>query len=104
MPKFNISPEMSDTLMGLTRELLRASTYSQDMNTVEDLSAFSFSYFMNLLQSSDLSPLNSNTLTTDELMERVGILFDNADLDGNGVLDRSEFKAVFASLKGELGE
>lgn len=33
----------------------------------------------------------------------VSFLFDQADADGNGVLDRAEFKAVFVALKSELG-
>ncbi len=42
-------------------------------------------------------------MSNEQLLERVGFLFDQADRDGNGYLDRQEFKAVFQSLKEELG-
>lgn len=42
-------------------------------------------------------------LTEEELVERVGALFQEADVDNNGVLDRKEFKVVFVGLQSELG-
>jgi Ca2+-binding EF-hand superfamily protein len=42
-------------------------------------------------------------MSNDELLERVTYLFNAADVDGNGYLDRQEFKSVFESLKTELG-
>ena len=42
-------------------------------------------------------------MSNDQLIERVASLFSQADADGNGFLDRKEFKQVFVSLKEELG-
>ena len=42
-------------------------------------------------------------MSNEDLIDRVGALFEQADQDGNGFLDRKEFKAVFTSLKEELG-
>ncbi|GMH87897.1 hypothetical protein TL16_g10997 [Triparma laevis f. inornata] len=66
-------------------------------------------YFMELLERQE-SEMYDNAegdaperMSNDDLITKVGLLFDQADADGNGFLDRKEFKAVFVSLKEELG-
>ena len=70
--------------------------------------AYSYTYFMEQLERrrDAEAPLDGgeavNRMSNEELLERVGVLFDQADADGNGYLDRKEFKNVFMSLKEEL--
>ena len=108
---FSIPPDLSPVLTRLTREILRTSSYSSQLNTASDLSAFSYSFFMDELAASRSQPGSgggtagggAGQLSTEELVGRVEALFVSADRDGNGVLDRREFKEVFVGLKEELG-
>jgi len=94
-------------LTNLTRSILRTSSYSSQLKTEADICAFSYSHFMEELakleESSSPDAGEGGTLSTEELVGKVEVLFANADVDGNGVLDRKEFKDVFNSLKEELG-
>lgn len=87
--------------------LSRLSSYSNDINEPADLYAFSYTHFMQLIEARDAAGTAGDGLevkmSNDELIDRVGSLFAEADADGNGYLDRKEFKAVFTSLKEELG-
>jgi len=95
---------MAPVLTNLTREILRTSSYSSQLNSAEDLSAFAYSYFMDALAAEQQeSPVNDGVMSTEDLIQKVEVLFVNADADGNGVLDRKEFKQIFQSLKDELG-
>ena len=104
---FSIPDATSTVLTDLTRNLLRASTYSNDINDLGDLYAFSYQHFMDALDARngafDEEEMGGGKMSNDELIERVTFLFDQADADGNGYLDRQEFKEVFKSLKNELG-
>ena len=106
--KFSFPPQTSEVLTNLTQALLRASTYSDDLNDIGDLYAFSYQHFMdaiearaNVGQGDEYG--GEQRMSNDELIDKVTSLFLAADADGNGYLDRQEFKAVFESLKGELG-
>jgi Ca2+-binding EF-hand superfamily protein len=105
---FAIPEGTSGVLTELTKEVLRVSTYSEDINSAEDLHAFCYSYFMEQLERRESEAYDGEgevpeRMSNDDLIVKVGQLFDQADQDGNGFLDRKEFKQVFVSLKEELG-
>ena len=89
----------------LTKETLRASTYGSDINSIEDLYAFCYQYFMDAIErreNPEADMPEQARMSNEELIDKVGALFEQADQDGNGFLDRKEFKAVFTSLKVRL--
>mmetsp|Transcript_24467 Transcript_24467/g.40486 ORF Transcript_24467/g.40486 Transcript_24467/m.40486 type:complete len:509 (-) Transcript_24467:286-1812(-) len=44
-----------------------------------------------------------NRVSNEELGDRIALLFDQADADGNGTLERREMEVIFKELAGELG-
>lgn len=48
--QFTIPPSTSSVLTDLTRELLRQSTYSNDLADLNDLHAFSYQHFCDRLE------------------------------------------------------
>jgi len=97
--QFSLPEGFPQLLKDFTREVLRAQT--------EDVYKFGFEYFTEAIKRRDnpdqYNDASAKTrLSPEELQERITALFTDADADGNGVLDRKEFKNVFNGLKEEL--
>jgi Ca2+-binding EF-hand superfamily protein len=87
-------------LKDFTREVLRSQT--------DDINKFAYEYFTEAIRrrdspSGDGGDEGSARLNPDELRAKIEELFQDADADGNGFLDRKEFKSVFQGLQDELG-
>ena len=99
--EFQIPAGFPEILKDFTREALREQP--------ADVNAFGYEYFMKAIAERD-APSNEDggageddRLSPEELRQRIEELFIGADKDGNGVLDRKEFKQVFVDLREELG-
>ncbi|CAM9731190.1 unnamed protein product [Scytosiphon promiscuus] len=54
-------------------------------------------------QSGESASGDSNQISTDVLMDRVALLFQEADTDGNGTLSRTEFQQVLEMFGTDIG-
>jgi len=84
-------------LKDFTREVLRSDP--------ESIHQFGYEYFSEAItrrNNPDDYDATPERLSMEELTARIGEWFNKADEDGNNVLDRKEFKAVFQDLKAEL--
>ena len=94
--QFTLPDGFPQLLKDFTREVLRADP--------GDIYTFGHDYFTEAIAQRNNPDQygEQERLSVEELTERVGQLFMEADADGNGVLDRKEFKVVFVGLKEEL--
>jgi len=94
--QFALPDGFPQLLKDLTREVLRADP--------RDIHTFGYEYFSEAIsrRNNPDEYAEPERLSVEELTEKVGQLFVDADADGNGVLDRKEFKSVFIGLKEEL--
>lgn len=96
--QFNVPDGFAEVLKDFTREVLR----SQAPNIYQ----FGYDYFDEAIQRRE-NPGGEGAeqtvrLSRDDLQEKIKLLFVDADIDSNGVLDRTEFKKVFEGLTSEL--
>ena len=97
--KFAMPEGFPVILKDFAREVLRAGVDSE-----EQIYAFGAQYFTNVASGQGQGGAQiGNRLNMDEMRVQLKQLFEEADLDGNGCLDQSEFKKVFRSLQGDLG-
>jgi Ca2+-binding EF-hand superfamily protein len=96
--QFNVPDGFAEVLKDFTREVLR----SQAPNIYQ----FGYEYFSEAMarrENPDADgEMPSMRLNREELKAKIEQLFKDADADGNGVLDRNEFKQVFEGLTSEL--
>jgi len=102
--QFSLPNGFPEILKDFTREVLRSQT--------EDMYKFGYEYFTEQIRRRD-NPQDyqeqgeesgdPNRLSGEELKLKIEQLFTEADADGNGYLDRKEFKQVFNGLQEELG-
>lgn len=96
--QFTLPEGFPQLLKDLTRECLRADP--------DDIYRFGHEYFSEAIERRNNPEdygAEPDRMSMEELVDRIGQWFKDADADGNGVLDRSEFKLVFVNLKDELG-
>jgi len=95
---FTLPEGFPQLLKDFTREVLRADP--------EDVYKFGHEYFSEAIERRNNPEdygAEPERLSMEELKERIAQWFDEADADGNGVLDRKEFKKVFQGLQADLG-
>eukprot|EP00937_MAST-01D_sp_MAST-1D-sp2_P002311 g2311.t1 len=100
--EFTIPDGFPEVLKGFTAEVLRAQP--------DDINRFAYDYFKEQMAARNAPAAGegedggaAGRMSPEELRAKIEQLFLDADADGNGVLDRGEFKKVFSDLKEELG-
>jgi len=90
--KFSIPEGFPQILREFTKEVLRENP--------QNIYDFGHQYFNGLAsQNGEKGP---GDLSPEELRDLINRLFQEADKDGNGYLDRKEFKSVFVGLQSDL--
>lgn len=94
--KFAMPEGFPMVLKDFTREVLRA-----DLQDPAGIYEFGARYFSQMASGEGGGA--ASRLNAEELHAKIKGLFAQADADGNGYLDASEFKGVFTGLAAELG-
>ena len=99
---FVMPPSFPATLKDFTREVLREVTESQMEVDPRTIYSFGAQYFAKAAAAAFSAQDDTSSMSRSSLEQELKTLFEDADGDNNGFLDRREFAQLFESVKEEF--